>query len=163
MINGYTLHTVSIFDPIVILGHCFQGLAEIRKAVELFMRDNREPFKASAERCQPVEGVHILCNYQPYPTFDDYDSASENRAYENYYFLDRPFSKEDTDAIAAVHPGVSFCKVYEGLLLPSGLPVIYYHGDGDTMLVASPDDPKDTKTPGNVFIRLVQWLLKGKV
>ena len=133
MKKGYTIHTVSIYDSIEIFGHRFNGLDEIRKAVGLFMRDNREPFQASKERHQPVEGVHVLCNYEPYPTFDEYDAMCENRDYENYYFLDRSFTKEETDAIAAVYPRMSFCKVYEGMSLPAGMPVIYYYGDGDSV------------------------------
>lgn len=140
MNKNYTIHTVSIYDSIVILGHRFNGLVEIRKAVELFMRDNREPYQASMERHQPVEGVHVLCNYEPYPTFDIYDAMCEDRDYENYFFLDRPFTKKETDAIADVHPRASFCKVYEGMSLPFGMPVIYYYGDDDTMQVAFPAD-----------------------
>lgn len=137
MKKNYTIHTASIYDSIVIFGHRFNGLAEIRKAVELFMRDDREPYPANMERHQPVDGVHVLCNYELYPTFDIYDAMCEDRNYENYYFLDRPFTKKETDAIAAFRPGVSFCKVYEGMSLPFEMTVVYYFGDGDTMQVAT--------------------------
>lgn len=163
MKKGYTIHTVSIYDSIVIYSHRFNGLDEIRKAVGLFMHDNREPYQASEKRHQPVEGVHVLCNYDPYPTFDEYDAMCEDRDYENYYFLDRPFTKRETDAIAAVYPRMSFCKVYEGMSLPAGMPVIYYYGDGDTMQVAYPSDSKGIKIPGNAFTRFFRRLFKGKV
>ncbi len=155
MNKSYTIHTVSIDDSIVICGHRFNGLDEIRKAVGLFMRDNREPFQASKERHQPVEGVHVLCNYEPYPTFDEYDAMCENTDYENYYFLDRPFTKRETDAIAAVYPRMSFCKVYEGMELPSQMVAIYYYGDGEKMKIAFPHKAKDVKIQRGVFTRLL--------
>ena len=136
----YSIHTVSIYDPVVLFGHRFNGLPEIREAVGQFMRDDREPYPASKEGHQPVEGVYVLCNYEPYPTFDEYDDLCEDRYYENYLFMDRPFTKKETDEIAAFRPRVSFSKVYEGMSLPLGIPVIYYYGDGETMEVAYPVD-----------------------
>jgi len=160
MKTDFTIQPVSIHAPIDILGHRFNGLAEIWEAVCVFMRGSQEPFKASAELFQPVEGVHILCNYEPYPTFDDCDSSCENRDYENYYFFDRPITDTETDAIAAIRPRMNFCKVYEGVEMPFDAVVIYYQGDGDNMLVAFPGNSNDAMKTESPFARLVHRLIR---
>lgn len=159
MKKGYTIHTISINDTIVIFGHRFNGLADIRQAVQIYMREDWDPFPAKGNLYQPVNGLSVLCNYEPYPTFDEYDAMCENRDYENYYFLDRPFTKNETDAVATVYPRMDFCKVYKGMKMPFDSVVIYYGGYGGTMLVAYPEESNNVKIPGCAITRFIHRMI----
>lgn len=89
---------------IEILGHVFTGIEEISKAVEVKgrvtpdFRGERDLEEIIPEK--PIEGLHILELYQPYPCFDSYDSLYENRRYRNFFFSTTPFSMERINEIA---------------------------------------------------------------
>jgi len=82
-----------------------------------------------------------------YPCFDSYDYDNENRYYQNYYFgrnideLDRK-----RDELKSVKPATNYCKLTHDTPL-SLLPVLYYCGDGDKMLICGLDIVYDIDDP----------------
>lgn len=76
---------------IEILGHVFTGIEEIRKAVEVRgrvtpdFREERDLVEEIPEK--PIEDLHILELYQPYPCFDSLDLLYETEGLVIFSFL----------------------------------------------------------------------------
>ena len=126
------IKTVKTYDRIEILGHVFNGLSEIRKAVDASaslsylteMRITRE--KPSVA----IEGLHVVEFYKLYPCFDSYDYANEDRFYRNFFFSDKPFSDEEILRLGALECPYNYCMLNKDI--PEwAVPAIYYCGEGN--------------------------------
>lgn len=141
--SKHTTKTVPINEPITILGHTFQGLKEIRDAVEATssvghgkMKGNRfvgwyEPYISTIAPKNRIQNVHVLEILQRYPCFDSSDYAYEDRYFTNYFFSEQPFTKDVIFKLALLpYKGICELDINE---LPESFPHIYYVGEGENM------------------------------
>ncbi len=75
---------VSKTSKLEILGHVFNGLSNMKKAVKSYCRIGQDSWKTEPK--SPIEGVHVICIYEPYPCFNSEDYANEDRDYSSYFF-----------------------------------------------------------------------------
>ena len=134
-LGNYDIQCLSVYDEFSVLGPEFKGLDEVRRSVEIHQRSERYCFKTNNYTI--LNGIHILCNYEPYPTFDSFDSA-DNREYCNYFFLYRRCDKNDLKLIDSMKTYGNNNKVSEYMECVSEMPVLYYEGDGSSMLLVTP-------------------------
>ena len=85
--------------------------------------------------------IHIGELYENYPVFDIYDMG-DSRTYQNFFFRERPFSHADLEQRATIPSRFNYCMVHEHIA-EEFLPVLYYEGTGDYMLLAT---AKKTRT-----------------
>ena len=140
ILSKVILETLPNDAKVEILGHFFQGVDEIRKAVEIrgtVMPDfghKRDLHNVKPEK--PVNGIHVLELYQPYPCFDSSDSLYENRRYYNFFFSNTPFSDEMINGIVNLKKGPNYCMVNEQMN-PGFLPAVYFEGDSRHKLLVA--------------------------
>lgn len=121
---------------IQVLGHIFNGLADVNNAVGTNCRVNREPW--NKEPKSPVDGIYVICVYEPYPCFDAEDFASENRDYKNFFFSTKPFTEQQIDRLSKLPYKCNYQMVCD--TMPEwALPAVYYSGCGEKMIVATPE------------------------
>ena len=122
-ISDYDIQCYNINDVVNVLGHEFQGLSDV-------MACSRLGCSLQGEPC-----VYAYELYQNYPVFDSFDLC-DKRTYQNYFFSDKPFDAEDRSRMLANKLGINYCMVHEEI--PDHLlPVLYYRGDGNYMLLAT--------------------------
>lgn len=131
--GSVTIRQCSIYDDIKFLGHVFHGLEDIHEHIEMWGFASGNTMKnVPKKRCK----VHVGAMRVGYPCFDADDYAYEDRSYWNYVFRDHPISEEDMARLSSLPYKSNHCRVHEDM--PSDmLPIIYYIGEGDTMLVAT--------------------------
>lgn len=134
-LGNYDIQCLSVDDEFSVLGHEFKGLDEVRSSVEIHQRSERYCLKTNNYII--LNGIHIACNYEPYPTFDSFDSA-DDREYCNYFFLSRRFNRSDLKMIDSMKTYGNNNKVSEYMECVSEMPVLYYEGDGSSMLLVTP-------------------------
>lgn len=126
-------------SQIEILGHIFQGIDDIDKAVDVSTYitcsiGNRYIHREPAEK--PVDGLHVLKLYEPYPCFDSSDYLYENRKFRNYFFSTRPFTDEMVNRLASLPAQMDYCMVTSDMDT-SVLPAVYFRGSSyDSILIA---------------------------
>ncbi len=139
---GILISEVPVNKRIEILGRMFNGLREIRNAVEVRARVENSIFGGrSIWRTGPrkeIPGIHVLELYEPYPCFDSEDYASENRQYSNFFFSEKPFTDADINRLAKLDHRCNYRIVKAGIQ-ESALPAVYYVGEGNMMTVAYPE------------------------
>lgn len=134
----YDIQRLSIRDSFEVLGQKYSGLDDVRGRIDWFMRDGGYP-RPSRRLQSSFDPIQILCNYEPYPIFDSSDWC-DDRIYSNYFFRKRPFSAADFQDIAEIKVGSNFCKAHEDLSHVEKRPLLYYQGDGKTMLLVTPKE-----------------------
>lgn len=128
------IHEVSTTSKIKILGHIFNGLSEIKKAVEIFCRIGGKAWDTEPQ--SPISGIHVTCIYESYPCFDSEDYASEDRDFSNYFFSTKPFTKEKIMQLSKL-PGRCNAQIIDEKMCEWAVPAVYYGGEGDKMIVAT--------------------------
>lgn len=128
------IRAMSINESEEILGQVFNGLNDIKRAVESLCRVERDPW--FVEPKSPADGVHVVCVYEPYPCFDAEDYASEDRDYSNYFFSTKPFTMQQVKRLSKL-PGRCDARMVNYDMPEWAVPAVYYPGDGDTMIVAT--------------------------
>ena len=79
--------------------------------------------------------VHVGELWMSYPSFDSSDFLYENRTYQNYILRERPITFEDMERLRILPSGMNAQRLSPSV--PEDmLPMVYYVGDGDTMMVA---------------------------
>jgi len=135
-----SLHEVNIDSPIVIMGHTFNGLAGINRAVGAYSRIITsfygKRYVSYRDPEEPVPGIHILKLYEGYPCFDEDDYADEKREYVNFFFSGKPFTQEEIERLASL-PSMSNCRLVTEGTPTDALPAVYYSGNGNKMIVAT--------------------------
>ena len=135
----YNVQCYNINDKVVILGHVFDGLKDIRGHVELYARDGYNGLHCwSPAGSEPYDDVHIGHLYENYPVFDSYDLA-DDRTYQNYIFSSEPVTKRGMKRLFGTFHTSNFCMVHENIP-EEMLPVLYYSGEGNYMLLATAAD-----------------------
>lgn len=132
----YDIQCLSVQDTFCVLGQTFQGLDDVTRKTDWFLWGDREP-RPSKRRQPRFDSAQILCNYEPYPIFDSSDWG-DDRIYSNFFFQKRPFSAADFREIAGVEAKSNFCKAHDNLPHVEDRPLLYYSGDGPTMLLVTP-------------------------
>ena len=130
----YDIQLRSIHDDFTLLGHTFHGLEDM----ESYMR--------------PQEGekqdVFVNRVIESYPCFDSSDYLYENRFFRNYIVRKHPIGEEEEERLEKLPSWDNYNKVTEQI--PDDmLPVVYYKGDGDFMLVATAKENNDSQTTKN--------------
>lgn len=138
----------SIFDDVDILGHTFHGLADVRRHVEMSLNARSSRPSVSSFTPESTCMVHVGEVWMPYPTFDAEDAANENRSYSNFIFRSHPLRQEDMMQLYERRPTVNDCRLTEDTPV-SMLPLLYFVGDGETMLLAREPKSERTVGPGN--------------
>jgi len=128
------IREVSKNSEIEILGHVFNGLSEIKEAVEVFCRMGWHHW--NTDPTSKVEGIHVICVYERYPCFDSWDYANEDREFSNYFFSDKPFTEQQIERLSKL-PGQCNAQIVNDSMPEWALPAVYYRGEGDTMVVAT--------------------------
>ena len=140
ILSKVVLESLPNDGKIEILNHVFNGIEDISKAVEIrgkVMPDSlgeRDLCQVTPEK--PVEGLHILKLYQPYPCFDSYDSLYETRKYSNFFFSNTPFSEERINEIVNTEKATNYRLVNEKMS-PDFLPAVYFQGDSYYNLIVA--------------------------
>lgn len=125
---------VSIYDDVEILGLVFHGLKDISEHVKMSLYRSCLPGLADA-RDNDGCNVYVGELWMPYPCFDASDYATENMSYQNFVFRNRPITEDDLKALSDLPTFGNEYRVYERV--PAEMrPLVYYEGDGQTMLVA---------------------------
>lgn len=137
-IAGYDIQCYNINKQVTILGHTFNGLKDIKEHTEMTGCKSWRGFDCWSKGIKEVyDDIHIGKIYDGYPTFDSFD-ACDNRCYDNYIFRPTPITQADmTKAYHFIPRGSNFCMISENIP-ERQLPVLYYSGSGNYMLLASP-------------------------
>lgn len=128
------IREVSKTSEVEILGHVFNGLTDIKRAVESYCRIGRESW--GTEPKYPAAWIHVVCVYEPYPCFDSKDYANEDRDFSNYFFSAEPFTKRQIEQLSKL-PGRCNAQMVNETMPEWTILAIYYRGDGDTMTIAT--------------------------
>lgn len=131
-----TVQRVSIKDDVVILGHVFHGLEDIKAHVEMSLYKSYSHGAADAVKAKVSSDVHVGEMWSPYPCFDADDYANEDRTYQNYILRKRPITQDDMKALSELPSRGNGCRLSERLPAEV-LPLVYYEGEGNTMLVVT--------------------------
>lgn len=127
------IREISKTSKVEILGHIFNGLADIKKAVESYCRIGRDSW--NTEPKSQADGIHVICVYEPYPCFDSEDYANEDRDFSNYFFSTKPFTKQQIARLSKL-PGRCNAQIVDEKMPEWAVPSVYYGGEGDNMIVA---------------------------
>ena len=133
-LGDYDIQCLPTNAPFTVLGHRFNGLQEVSRSAEKYHRHNGNDF--DAEKYVKLDDIHIFCSYEPYPIFDFAD-VGDDRTYSNYFFRQRPFTGDDIAFINAMPSFGNNCKVSEHMTNVSEMPMLYYKGDGPSMLLVT--------------------------
>lgn len=131
----YNIQRYHIKDKITILGHEFNGLEDIQNHCAMVGKKYLQGL-----RCWHREGrteypdIHIGKLYDDYPSFDSYDSC-DNRTYQNYIFRTAPITEDNMKEVFKIPHNFNFCMVHEHIP-KERLPILYYSGEGEYMLLA---------------------------
>ena len=130
------IQKVSNKDDIEILGHIFHGLKDIQEHVEMSLYKSYSHGQANEREPKAGCNVHVGEMWMPYPCFDAEDFANEDRTYQNYVLREQPITQDDMKALSELPSKGNECRISE--CMPAEvLPIVFYVGDGDTMLVAT--------------------------
>ena len=125
-----------INDDVEILGHVFHGLADIKDHVEMSLYKDYSRGMAKSRETNKACEIHVGEMWMPYPCFDSSDYAYEDRTYQNYIFRRNPITQEDMRKLSELRSHGDERRVSDDVPLEM-LPMVYYCGDDDTMLVAT--------------------------
>lgn len=138
----YNIQCYHIKDKVTILGHVFNGLEDIERHCEMVGKEYfRELECWNRGEFTELSDVHIGKIYDDYPSFDSSDS-DDDRTYRNYIFRSSPITEGDMKETFRTFHGFNFCMVHEEIKKEC-LPILYYSGEGEYMLLAS--NPSVTK------------------
>ena len=137
-IADYDIQCLPKDSRICIEGCWFDGLEDIEAQAEMSgnPRHTFSKWYARKEYKHNPMGLHIGNIWEGYPVFDSYDS-SDDRSYNNYMIFHQPFTEDLMEQYCKqikVHSNA--CMVHEDIP-PLLLPIIYYNGDSDWVLLAS--------------------------
>lgn len=135
----------------VVLSNFDIQLYRIDEVVSLWGQEigNYERIKNSAEICSDHGGAYRIkdeCDVdwdyhvgeisQPYPCFDSEDWANEDRYYQNFIIRQKPITEEEMKSFYELAMRGNYSRLHENT--PEDmLPILYYKGDGDFMLVGT--------------------------
>lgn len=130
-VSDFDIQMLPITCKLNFFGHQ-TNLKQIAACVEIIRRIGRW----TSLRERKDDTFHVAEVYEPYPCFDSFDYASENRDYENYFIRDRAMT--EADCLEIENCFGRYCRFFASNDLPEKyLPVIYRDGDSGLMYVAT--------------------------
>ena len=129
----HKIFSCSIHDDVEILGQVFHGLQNISAHVEMSQAVGSS-CKPSVREPKKTGRVHVGELWMSYPCFDSSDYLYENRTYQNYILRERPITFEDMERLRKLPSGMNAQRLSPSVT-EAMLPMVYYVGDGDTMIV----------------------------
>lgn len=135
-LSGYDIQCYNIRDTITVLGHEFHGLENVIAYSGTYGYIGCSDI--TLNECTPQKkapNLYITELYARYPIFDSFD-VGDDRTYQNYVFTHEPVDSARMDEIFKVGHRTNYCMVHENI--PEHLlPMLYYCGDGDYMILAT--------------------------
>ena len=132
----FDIQCYNIHDVVTIEGFDFCGWQDVHDHIELMATKRLDHFDVwSREPKSIAESVHVGCLYASYPTFDSSDWG-DDRTYDNYLIRRHPITESEMEELSKVKYADNYQRV-NGCLPAHLLPVLYYKGDGDCMLLAT--------------------------
>ena len=133
----YDIQCYNINDTFEVLGKKVHGLEQLQECSEAFVGEYRsKPDVWHPSEARPtIDGLHVGQMYMSYPKFDSSDWG-DDRTYQNYIIRDHPISNSEMIRLHALPSGSNAIRVHEHIP-ESMLPMVYYEGDGNYMLVAT--------------------------
>ena len=132
---AYDIQCYNIKDTITVLGYKFNGLDDVIAHRSAYARIGHSGVSISG--CTPkksASGLYVSEFYATYPIFDSYD-IGDDRTYQNYVFTNQPIDDTRLKEISEIRHNYNYCMVHENI--PEHLlPILYYRGDGDYMILA---------------------------
>ena len=132
----YDIQCYHINDMVTILGHTFNGLEDVIRHRAIIGKNRFmgvECFRPS--EINEYTDIHIGELYESYPIFDSSD-LGDDRTYQNYIFRTVSVGETDMKETYGMPHGCNFCMVHENIPVHL-LPILYYKGDGDYMIIAA--------------------------
>ena len=127
---------VHINDDFIVLNHLFHGIDDLMKHVTMSLYKDWSRGPARSYTTPIPCSIRVGELWYPYPTFDSYDSMYENRSYKNFIIRDRKITQEDMKRLSDLPIDIDMKRITKNV--PEDmLPMVYYSGDGDYMLVAT--------------------------
>lgn len=137
-IGNLDIQVYAITEDVEILGHTFHGLEDIMAYREMSLCErymSKDPATCVTPRKRG--NIHVGEVWQSFPCFDSSDYDTENRSYQNYLVRNRPITHADMQKIRNL-PTVGCLEKINERMPVDALPLVYYHGNGGFMLVATP-------------------------
>lgn len=126
-------------DSLILIGdYLFNGLDEIDAHAEIYGNPTHHFTKwyRREEYIHNPAGLHVGNIWVSYPKFDSFDD-SDSRCYNNYMISKHPLTETMMDQYWEQIPAKSnYCMVHEYIPEPL-LPVLYWDGDSDNVLLAT--------------------------
>lgn len=135
-IAGYDIQCYNVKTPISILGHTFNGLDDILNCLEIIGKVYSNGIKCfSPDKINICQDIHVGKICRNYPIFDSYD-LDDDRTYQNFIFKKSNINDIILEKVSLIDKKGNFCLVHESI--PTDyLPILYYRGDGDYMILAT--------------------------
>ena len=133
----YDIQCYHIEDSFKVFGKELHGLKEVQQRSEIFAGEHYSDLDVwtPEDYKHGKDDIHIGHMYQSYPQFDSYD-ACEDRSYQNYIFRTHLITKNDMRRLSELSSRSNAQRVHEDIPI-SMLPMLYYPGDGEYMLLAT--------------------------
>ena len=132
----YDIQCYNIKDTFSVLGHEFNGLDDVIHHRSMCGRIGcGRIYLSECYSSNKLPGICISELYANYPIFDSYD-IGDNRTYQNYLFTINQLRNEDMDKLSNMRRRTNYCLVHE-YISEDLLPILYYQGDGNYMILAS--------------------------
>lgn len=129
------IEKIPIDADIKIGRHVIHGLDGLKALVEKSALKSYLTPTGINKREHAKSPLHVGEVWRPYPRFDSEDEA-DNRSYQNYIIRTAPISDEEMLRLVNLNSRINDCRVHEQT--PEDmLPMVYYEGDGKTMLLAT--------------------------
>lgn len=134
MTKKIVIREVSINDSFRVYGRTIHGLSELKQMVELSNRDYR--LDSACYGKVKWGWLHVGLLWDSYPRFDSFDDC-DNRSYQTYIIRRLPIRKTELLRVKDIPCRGDSCYLHDSTPLDM-LPMVYYRGEGNTMLIALP-------------------------
>lgn len=137
-IANYDIQCYHIRDKFTVLGHTFHELKDLECHCSVKGKLSYGDFHVWRDKCQSLGNIHIGKLFQSHMILNS-DDWGDYQAYQNYIFRPHPITDEDMTTAKSIATNLHFCMISEAI--PEHLlPIIYYRGDGNYMLLATKKD-----------------------
>lgn len=137
-IANYDIQCYHIRDKFTVLGHTFHELKDLECHCSVKGKLSYGNFHVWRDKCQSLENIHIGKLFQSHMILNS-DDWGDYQAYQNYIFRLQSITDDDMTAAKSVATNPHFSMISEKI--PEHLlPILYYSGDGNYMLLATKKD-----------------------
>ena len=137
-IANYDIQCYHIRDKFTVLGHTFHELKDLECHCSVKGKLSYGDFHVWRDKCQSLGNIHIGKLFQSHMILNS-DDWGDYQAYQNYIFRPHPITDEDMTTAKSIATNLHFCMISEAIH-EHLLPILYYRGDSDYMLLATKKD-----------------------